>query len=49
MPQLPDELHDVIADYAMPLPPSMREAFVAQVVARLHSFPLAANVTRRTF
>jgi hypothetical protein len=37
--QLPDEITDVVADAALPLPPSLRESVVATVVARLRTCP----------
>jgi hypothetical protein len=36
---VPDELRDVIAMAALPLPPSLRSAFTMQVLARLRACP----------
>jgi hypothetical protein len=39
MPPLPDEITDVISAAALPLTPSLRDSFIATVVARLRSCP----------
>jgi hypothetical protein len=39
MPPLPDELHNVIADAALPLPAALRSAFTLQVLTRLRACP----------
>ena len=36
---VPDELHDVIAHAALPLPPSLRNVFTMQVLTRLRACP----------